>query len=245
MNSQLNEHWQVNRYQDLDLVSAVGRKDLVRVCRLLKAGVDPSISGPQYLTPLEMALVCNMVDCDILGALLDAGANPSQESSWMFERTPLFLAITKGHIKAVQLMIRAGADLSIRGSDGDSVLLVAVCSWLLTPELIRLLIDGGADVNAANDYGVTPLHYISTSARSAVIARMLLDAGADPNARSESGMTPLSSSLYYQEGEDATVRALLAAGADFDACMSCKATTRGVSQPVIVNDNHTSPGSCF
>ncbi len=49
-------------------------------------------------------------------------------------------------------------------------------------ERYRLLLDAGADVNAKDRGGHTPLHRACSSGRVDV-ARLLLDHGADPNAR--------------------------------------------------------------
>jgi uncharacterized protein len=52
------------------------------------------------------------------------------------------------------------------------------------------LLSEGADVNAADDDGFTPLH-AAASRDSRDIVRLLVDAGADVNAKSKMGETPL------------------------------------------------------
>jgi hypothetical protein len=54
----------------------------------------------------------------------------------------------------------------------------------------REFLDAGADVNALNEHGRTPLHEACLQ-RHTAIARLLLDAGADVNARNDDGETPL------------------------------------------------------
>jgi ankyrin repeat protein len=46
-------------------------------------------------------------------------------------------------------------------------------------EAVKLLIEKGADVNAVNQFGFTPLH-VAISNRLSGIVRVLLKAGADP-----------------------------------------------------------------
>jgi len=80
------------------------------------------------------------------------------------------------------------------------------------PDMIWLLVDAGADVNAANEMGHTPLHF----AANADAVRALVAAGADVNARSRDGSTPLHLAVEAPGGVGA-VEALLAAGAAVDA----------------------------
>lgn len=49
-----------------------------------------------------------------------------------------------------------------------------------------LLLENGADVNARDNYGLTPLHYVSENG----CVDLLLEAGADPQARTCDGQTP-------------------------------------------------------
>jgi ankyrin repeat protein len=73
------------------------------------------------------------------------------------------------------------------------------------------LIRAGADVQAANRYGVTPLAAASAEGHNELIRR-LLEAGAHPNAPNPEGETPLM--LAARSGAAAGVKALLAHGAD-------------------------------
>lgn len=55
----------------------------------------------------------------------------------------------------------------------------------------RHLVDSGADVNAADDDGFTPLHF-AVNADSVEIVRYLLDSGADLERANNKGETPLN-----------------------------------------------------
>ncbi len=80
-------------------------------------------------------------------------------------------------------------------------------------EVVRLLIDRGADVDqaAANALRVAPVH-AAAARRDAVILAMLLAAGANPNAVQQKGFTPLHTAA--SEGQRAMVELLLSHGAD-------------------------------
>ena len=49
-------------------------------------------------------------------------------------------------------------------------------------DVVRALIDAGADVNVQNQFNETPLHY-AAKAGSAEVVRALIDAGADVNVQ--------------------------------------------------------------
>jgi ankyrin repeat protein len=80
------------------------------------------------------------------------------------------------------------------------------------PAMAEFLIQNGADVHAANDLGMPPLHI----AQQAAMVEILVRHGAKLDARSKQGWTPLH--VQAQEGEDTgsmeVIEALLQAGAD-------------------------------
>ena len=76
------------------------------------------------------------------------------------------------------------------------------------------LIEAGANVNAANDLGVTPLWAASENG-SVVMVRRLLAAGADPNLTLLAGESPLM--VAARSGSREVVEGLLSHGADVDA----------------------------
>jgi ankyrin repeat protein len=79
--------------------------------------------------------------------------------------------------------------------------------------LVQRLIAAGADVNAANEYGSTPLSEAAIVG-SAPIIKALLDAGADPKRLSAEGETALM--VVARTGNVEAARLLLAAGADIN-----------------------------
>ena len=81
-------------------------------------------------------------------------------------------------------------------------------------EAVQALIGAGANVNAANDLGVTPLGVACADAGPAIVAS-LLRAGANPNAALPSGESPLMAAT--RTGQVESIKALLAHGADVNA----------------------------
>lgn len=70
--------------------------------------------------------------------------------------TPLVEAAKEGKIKAVELLIRYGAEINQKsGVGGDTPLLIACGNGYL--QVAELLLRNGADVNYTNSWGETPL----------------------------------------------------------------------------------------
>jgi ankyrin repeat protein len=70
---------------------------------------------------------------------------------------------------------------------GDYYQMTALSYFNVPCELVRWLVEQGADINASDRYQNTPLHKQTGSA----IAELLLDLGADIGARNKEGETPL------------------------------------------------------
>jgi len=78
---------------------------------------------------------------------------------------------------------------------------------------VSACLDKGANVNAQDDMGRTPLH--RAVYRDKEIAEVLIAKGADVNARDETGSTPLHWAVV--DGRRAAAEVLIAKGADLDA----------------------------
>ena len=81
-------------------------------------------------------------------------------------------------------------------------------------DLVRKYLAAGADPDARNKNGGTPLHMAAGKGHSEAIAA-LIDAGADPDARNKNGETPLR--MAAGKGHSEAIAALIDAGADPDA----------------------------
>lgn len=77
-------------------------------------------------------------------------------------------------------------------------------------QICRLLIDAGAEIEAADPIGMRPLHYAASSDNAAVAA-VLLRCGADVNAQDKRGASPLHWAAF--EGYHYTAMMLLGSGA--------------------------------
>ncbi len=80
---------------------------------------------------------------------------------------------------------------------------------------VRFLLAGGADVNAPDRRGYTPLHRAARLTDSLKVISSLIEHGAVVNAQGNCGETPLHEAA--DAGRASVVRILLANGADLNA----------------------------
>jgi len=114
-------------------------------------------------------------------ALLDAHAEIDARNRWY--RTPLHCAARFGHLPAVQLLVKRGADKEARRDTNETPLHFAIEED--KPEVVTYLLDVGADINAWGNRG-TPLQYAQTRGRPE-IAQYLESRGAKSEASTPVG----------------------------------------------------------
>ena len=108
-------------------------------------------------------------------------------------------AAKTGNVAAVKSLLASDPSLlEARDSDGSTPLHCA--TWKGHTDVVSVLLDAGADVNAVNQnthWGTTPLH-AAAHANQAAIAKLLLDRGADTKARDTEGHTPLFHTTFHK-----------------------------------------------
>ena len=130
---------------------------------------------------------------DILKVLVSAGAK--MELKDKEGKTALLYALdNSSNPQMAETLIALGANASVVDNEGNG----ALHRENLNPELIQLLVDAGADVNAKNNDGVPPLMCCDDPDSMQV----LLEAGADANATDNDGYTPLMNLLSTYLDED-------------------------------------------
>lgn len=107
-----------------------------------------------------------------------------------------------------RLLLDAGAYVDVGDLCGQTALFQAAYDGNV--EVVSVLIEYGAEVNAHDQHGFAPLH----STPSAKIVKLLVEAGADIDARDELGRTALFTATTDRKTE--VVSTLLELGADVE-----------------------------
>ena len=121
--------------------------------------------------------------------------------------TALIRACGAGDVRAVGILLDAGADHAHRARSGATALSAAVSAR--RESVVGLLLDRGVDVSQTMAGGITALH-IAAALGMPRIASLLLAAGSDASASDAAGTTALhaAAQFAYSTSETATASAL-------------------------------------
>ncbi|HEY7170346.1 MAG TPA: ankyrin repeat domain-containing protein [Vicinamibacterales bacterium] len=161
-----------------------GKLELVKA--LLAHGANPNVRLEK--TPPRVGYTQLAVEQRVAGVNAFAGA------------TPFLLAATAGDIQTMQALAAAGADPRLKTKDETTALMLAAGlgrylaeSRVTEPqalEAVKVIVELGADVKAANEAGNTALHGAAQIKANTVI-EFLVAHGADVNAANKRGQTPV------------------------------------------------------
>ncbi|MGE5205030.1 MAG: ankyrin repeat domain-containing protein [Chlamydiota bacterium] len=195
----------------LSRAAAAGKLEAVRLLLHSGANADAHLfsSKPPALEPPVVAAAASGVPA-IVQTILKY--RPDISARGFEDRTALIAAVYSwksdegepvNRLEVVRLLLAAGAEVDARDDKGNTALIKN--AW--NPDIALLLIQHGADVNASNNEGWTPLYNASTPE----LARVLLQHGANLNVRNKRGETPLEAARQY--GNPGVVEILEAAQA--------------------------------
>lgn len=210
-----------------------GKPDMVR--KLLGMGADPDFRVAKYhSTPLQWATYCGIktapkmnhsLNAEVIKMLIEGGAaydimsavarediprvetilrdSPGEANSkWMNGFGPLHV---NSALAIGELLLSRGARIDQVSDDGTTPL-IYLCSRLKAdPELVRLYLRSGAQVNVKNEAGRTPLHGAVRRGHEEVVG-ILLEAGADKTLKNKKGETPLDKAVKMRKS---SIRKLL------------------------------------
>jgi len=124
----------------------------------------------------------------------------------------LIEAIKSERSQEAATLIRQRVGLDATEADGSTALHWA--AQLNRPDLVKSLLEAGANANVKTRYGVAPLTLACVNGSAAVV-ELLLARGADPGVANEEGATALMTCA--RTGRVDAIRPLLARGADVNA----------------------------
>ncbi|NWI68607.1 ANR17 protein, partial [Todus mexicanus] len=149
MGSDINAQIETNRNTALTLACFQGRTEVVSLLLDRKANVEHR--AKTGLTPLMEAASGGYAE--VGRVLLDKGADVNAPPVPSSRDTALTIAADKGHYKFCELLIRAHID--VRNKKGNTPLWLAANGGHL--DVVQLLVQAGADVDAADNRKITPL----------------------------------------------------------------------------------------
>ena len=244
-----------------------GDPDVVRL--LLRASAKPGHRANGDMTTLHCAMIAlakgrplektleivNLLlleDMSLANARNREGTTPLHVAALLYSDREILRQIRQGALKDIprllEVLLSVGADPNVKDDkEGNTALHEATLGG--DEEVALLLIRSGADVNAINNEGLTPLWGASAMGLPKVVST-LLEHGANPNVRTE-GMTPLHmatgvsflrrkpsgewesfSEMLTRTGRDGTdflkvTKALVEAGAEVNALNNLKQSEKG------------------
>jgi hypothetical protein len=178
---------------------------------MIDKGADVKAHDESGLSVLQASAFSN--DADTVRLLLSKGADPNSKDAAGF--TPLLAAALNGdrNTEVVRLLLHHGANVNaVCAETLETVKNGPLAIGLLTPllsaapygnyETVSLLVNAGANVNAKDVRGMTPLALTVSSDRpDPRIVRLLLSKGADPAIKSKNGETAADRANKYRNPE--------------------------------------------
>ncbi|CAG9773085.1 unnamed protein product [Ceutorhynchus assimilis] len=209
----------------------------VEVARLLlDSGAQVNMPTDSFESPLTLAACGGHVDLAML--LIERGANIEEVNDEGY--TPLMEAAREGHEEMVHLLLGQGANINAQTDETQETALTLACCGGFTEvadillkggadielgastplmeasqeghlELVRFLLEYGANVNAITQTNDTALTYACENGHTDV-ADLLIQYGANIEHESEGGRTPLMKAC--RAGHLCTVKFLIDKGAN-------------------------------
>lgn len=173
------------------LVSAVKSRNVEEVRRLVKIE-DVNWRDEDGYTLLHYAATKENIE--ILEILTENGAKFLLTGD---HRTPLCIAIISSNTEAIKFFLDRGVDISYQDRNKNTYLHNFINNYglnMIDMSILKLFLKSGADINAKNRYGVTPLHLAVQKGNYKLVEELVYN-GANIRAKDNGGETPYKLSL--------------------------------------------------
>jgi len=195
---ELAARWRSQRVLDDIITALVAGHDHEALALAPQVASRPSV----FVGLLARMLRCGRADL-VRFVVQSVESDPSLAARRYFGKTLLHFASGAGCPEVVALLLRQSVDPDILDGGGHTPLycLANQFSGEAGPEIVRILVKAGADVNACG--GVTRATALHMAARQGhvEIARALLACGAALQARDSKGVTPLQRAINCRRHE--------------------------------------------
>lgn len=165
--------------QLLTLAARDGHSDIVRL--LIEYGAEVDATGSERVHT-ALILAAHQGHAETVSLLLDHGADVNKANP-VSGHDAILEAVNQGKTQCVRLLLAAGADPN-RSYDSNTgiIPLLVLAGDKGNAEIVRLLVEHGADVTAVDGEGMTALQRAGIHRHKEVEA-VLIEFGADPSTR--------------------------------------------------------------
>jgi len=178
-----------------DLLQAVAEDNSVWLRDMMGEGADPNTVAPDGNSLLILAVRDGKKS--VFPVLLESKANVEFRNA--NGETALMIAAISGRADMASKLVFAGARYEFKGWNP---LLYAATGG--KDEVVKMLLDLGANINAVSDNGTTPLMMAVRGGHKSTV-KLLLARGANPNMKNERGDTALAWAMDHGYTEIGTM----------------------------------------
>lgn len=187
------------------LIRAVKHGQAAAVKLLLERGANPEASDDGGETPLMAAAGAYQASAEMTRLVLEKKVKTEARDA--AGQAALMYAASAGNVGCARLLLDHGANIEVKGSDGNTPLIDAAFDTRIgdSAATLKALLEAGAKIEARNGAGQTALIVLGWSGNTDCV-RLLLERGADRNAKDRQGKTALD---YARENKRLEVVRLL------------------------------------
>lgn len=179
-----------------DFFLGIDKDNAILVQDLLARGFDPNTVNPQGIPGLLIAI---RAPAPKVTATLLAHPDIKIEQRNRRDESALMLAALDGNLDLCKVLLEMDADVN---KPGWTPLHYAATNSHI--DVIRLLLDNFAYIDAASPNGTTPLMMAAMYGNSSAV-KLLLEAGADPTIKNALGLTAIDFAQQVKRAESADI----------------------------------------